>query len=75
MILLVRIDPNGAPSKVSIATSSGFALLDASALSTVSRRWRFRVARQSGNPTSAEFLIPVRFVLKERRTLTSVRQA
>jgi len=70
VVLWIRIESNGTPSKVSIATSSGFARLDASACNTVSRRWHFRAARQSGTPIAAEFLLPIRFALKEYRRLT-----
>ena len=70
VILWIRVELDGTPSKVSIATSSGFALLDASARNTVSRRWRFRAARQSGMTIAAEFLLPIRFALKEYRRLT-----
>ena len=70
VILWIRIESNGTPSKVSIATSSGFALLDASAYNTVSRHWRFKAAQQSGVPIAAEFLLPIRFALKEHCSLT-----
>ena len=70
VILLIRVEPDGAPSKVLIATSSGFPLLDASARNTVRRRWRFIAARQSGTAIAAEFLLPIRFTLKEYRRLT-----
>ena len=70
VVLWIRVEPNGTPSKVSIASSSGFALLDASARNTVIRRWRFRAARQSGTSIAAEFLLPIRFALKEYRRLT-----
>jgi len=70
VVLWIRVESDGTPSKVSIATSSGFALLDASARNTVSRRWRFRAARQSGTSIAAEFLLPIRFALKEYRKLS-----
>ena len=49
-------------SAITVARSSGHALLDRAALSTV-RRWRFRPAQQAGVAVAAEGWVDIPFVL------------
>ena len=61
--LVVRIDASGHPTSVDLEQSSGFPLLDDSALKTV-RRWRFRPARIGGMTVESVVEVPIRFVLR-----------
>ena len=60
----VSVDRNGYPVRVQIRRSSGFPLLDQSALQTV-QRWRFDPAIVGFLPVEAKVRVPVRFVLEE----------
>lgn len=62
----VRVEPNGRPSNVSIAKSSGFPRLDNAAREAVSQ-WRFRPATRNGEPITSIYVFPVNFSLKARR--------
>jgi protein TonB len=62
----VEVDAEGKVSSDSLAQSSGFPLLDDSALQTV-RGWRFKPARIAGIAVSKGVDIPVRFRLKDAR--------
>ena len=70
VLLIARIELNGLPSQVKIATSSGFARLDASALATVSKHWRFSPALRSGVPRAAQVIIPIRFALTGKKRVS-----
>jgi len=60
--LLVTVDRTGQPVQVEIASSSGYPLLDRSALRAV-RRWRFMPALRDGRPVRSRIRVPVRFSL------------
>jgi protein TonB len=64
VMVKVTVEPNGAPSAISIATSSGHPLLDAAALDAV-RRWTFDPARAGGVPVSSLVTVPLRFSLSQ----------
>ncbi len=64
VMVKVMVDANGAPSAISLATSSGHPLLDAAALDAV-RRWTFDPARAAGVPVSSLVTVPVRFSLSD----------
>jgi protein TonB len=55
--VLVVVEASGVPSSVSVQLSSGSSHLDASALSTISRRWRWP---QGG---VRRYIVPIRYVL------------
>lgn len=65
VILAVSIDKAGRPLRVDVTQSSGFLLLDQSALRTV-RRWTFDPAHIGFLPVQSSILVPIRFVLDER---------
>ena len=56
VVLEVSVDEAGRPMKVELRQSSGFPLLDQSALKTV-RSWKF--------PVRSQVRVPIRFALKE----------
>ena len=60
--LRVQIGLDGQVQSVSVAESSGYAMLDESALRTI-RRWKFSPRLQDGKPVTSSALIPVRFHL------------
>ncbi len=64
VLLEVRVDKAGRPTSVEISESSGFSLLDESALRTV-RRWKFDPAHVGFLPVNARIRIPIRFVLED----------
>ncbi len=63
-VLKVRVDPNGAPDRVTVDRTSGFDILDAAAMKAV-RRWRFHPARRGIDALSSWVRVPVAFRLKE----------
>ena len=65
-VLKVRVDPDGAPDRVTVDRTSGFDILDAAAVKAV-RRWRFHPARRGIEALSSWVKVPVAFKLKENR--------
>jgi protein TonB len=64
VLLAVQVLPDGRAGEVRIKKSSGYALLDQSALNAV-RAWRFEPARKMDAPLVMTVDIPVRFSLSE----------
>ncbi len=62
VLLLVNVGVKGLALSVSVKKSSGFKILDLSAVSTV-QRWRFIAATRAGRPVRASVDVPVRFRL------------
>ena len=65
VVLEILVDKSGRPTSVEIAQSSGFPLLDQSALWTV-RRWKFDPAHVGFIPTHARIRVPIRFTLEKK---------
>ncbi|HWB20513.1 MAG TPA: energy transducer TonB [Phycisphaerales bacterium] len=63
VLLRLIIEPDGTVSEVSILDSSGFEILDTSAIEAA-RRWRFQPAQENGTPIRADITAPVNFILK-----------
>jgi len=61
VILRVVVAPDGTPTSVAVLQSSGHDVLDASALETVQKRWRFVPARRNGIPVEDSVQVPIRF--------------
>jgi protein TonB len=61
-LIRVKLDPRGNAAEVLVWKSSGFALLDAAAMTAV-RGWRFVPAHRDGKAIVAWVEIPVRFAL------------
>lgn len=64
VLLSVSIDRRGRPQKVELKKSSGFPLLDESALKTV-KKWKFSPGRTGALIMESEATIPVRFRLED----------
>jgi protein TonB len=64
VLLAVEVSAQGRPTEVVVKRSSGFELLDRSAVRAV-RRWRFEPARTAGLPIASHVEIPVRFRLDD----------
>lgn len=60
--LQVIVSPEGKPISVSIAKSSGYARLDAAAVSQVNQ-WHFSPAKRNGQTVRGTVLVPIRFQL------------
>ncbi len=65
VVLTVAVDPTGRPVTVAVAASSGFLLLDESALEAV-RRWRFHPRRLATLSVASTVEIPIRFQLDQQ---------
>jgi TonB family protein len=65
VLLRVQVAADGSVERVEIAHSSGFDLLDDSALETVRTRWRFVAARRDGVAVESWCEVPIRFALTE----------
>jgi protein TonB len=61
-LVLLRVDvaPSGTPLAVTVATSSGHAILDDAAVAAV-KTWRFSPATQAGVPVAAVADVPIQF--------------
>ena len=62
--LLVAVDREGRPARVEIERSSGYCILDQSALEAV-RGWKFQPARLGGLAVESKVRVPIRFRLEE----------
>jgi periplasmic protein TonB len=62
VLLDVRVTVNGTVAEVKVARSSGYSVLDRSALSSV-RNWRFEPARRGSRSFETWVQVPVRFEL------------
>ncbi|MEW6297266.1 MAG: energy transducer TonB [Thermodesulfobacteriota bacterium] len=63
VLLRVHVRADGSVAEVEIGQSSGFLLLDKSAVQTVRESWRFIPARLDGVPIESWVEVPIRFVL------------
>ena len=61
VLLRVLVDEQGRPTEVSVEQSSGFRLLDESALKAVQAHWHFVPARRDGVAVAGYALVPVVF--------------
>jgi TonB family protein len=62
LILLVVVQENGLPEEIKIHQSSGFAILDQSAIAAV-EKWQFISAMQNGKNIKSSVLVPIKFQL------------
>lgn len=62
VLLDVAVNAEGGVDAVSVAASSGYAILDEAAQRAV-RHWMFKPARREGRPVADRVQVPVRFVL------------
>ena len=63
VVLRVHVDANGSVISADVQRSSGFELLDDSAVRTVRDQWRFVPARLNDGPVESWVEGPIRFVL------------
>lgn len=62
VLVSAEILPDGRVGEVKIRKSSGYAILDQSAIQAV-KPWKFEPARKSGNPFTAWVELPIKFIL------------
>jgi protein TonB len=60
VVLAVTVSPEGVPALVEVVRSSGYPLLDRSAIEAM-WQWRFQPARQAGQPVEERIAIPITF--------------
>ena len=65
VLLRLWVDATGQVTKVNVERSSGYAVLDASAVNAV-RHWKGNPARRDGRPIATEEILPVTFRLPVR---------
>lgn len=63
VFVLAEILSNGTVGKLKIGKSSGYAILDQSAVEAV-KPWKFEPARRSGTPFTAWVQLPIKYTLK-----------
>ena len=63
VLLKVQVQPDGSVAQVQLSRSSGFSLLDDSAIKTVQEYWRFLPARLGGEAVESWVEVPIQFVL------------
>jgi protein TonB len=63
VVLSVEVLKDGSVGRIEIITSSGYPLLDDSAIRAV-KRWQFTPATVNGQPTESTIKIPIRFRLQ-----------
>lgn len=67
VLIAAEILPNGRVGEAKIKKSSGYAVLDQSALDAV-KPWRFEPAKKAGQPFTMWVEVPIKFVLQKDRT-------
>lgn len=67
VLLRVLVAADGSVKRVEVVHSSGFDLLDDSAVDAVRTRWRFVPARRDGIGVESWALVPVQFSLRQTR--------
>lgn len=64
VVLRIYVSPQGAPERVELNKSSGYARLDQSALETIKQHWKFVPARRGDTPVGGWVLVPIAFTLQ-----------
>jgi periplasmic protein TonB len=67
VLLEIVVAPDGRPTSVRVARSSGYPPLDDSAVRTVRESWRFLPAVRDGQPHESRVTVPIRFRLTDDR--------
>lgn len=62
VLVFAEILPDGRVGEIKIRKSSGYAILDQSAIQAV-KPWKFEPAKRSGNPFTAWVELPIKFIL------------
>jgi TonB family protein len=65
VLLRVKVDDQGVVESVELAKSSGYPLLDESALQTVEHQWKFQPARLAGVAVTSTVDVPIVFSLTD----------
>jgi len=69
VLLSVRVSVDGRVGDLNVKRSSGYDILDRSALEAV-RTWTFEPARRMGHPVPMQVDVPVKFILRDEETLS-----
>jgi protein TonB len=63
VVVFAEILPDGRVGNLKIRKSSGYAILDQSAIEAV-KPWKFEPAKKSGNPFTVWVALPIKFILR-----------
>lgn len=66
VIIVVVVGTDGTVNEAQISKSSGYALLDGSALATVKEKWRFKPGTRGDKPVDSRVRVPIRFRIRDR---------
>lgn len=66
VLLLVNVTSRGEVYKVTVSRSSGYQILDRTALNAV-YRWKFQAALRNGRAVAGQVLVPIRFSIKDAK--------
>ncbi len=66
VIIAIKVAADGRVIEAYISKTSGYTLLDGSALSTVTSQWHFKPARRAGKPIEAWVKVPIMFNIKKQ---------
>ncbi len=64
VIIAVLVSKDGSVLEAYVSESSGYPLLDGSALATVTEKWRFKPGRRSGEAIPSWVRVPIKFSIK-----------
>jgi len=65
VIIVILVGTNGMVKEAKLSKSSGFSLLDGSALATVREKWQFKPGTRNGKPIESRVRVPIKFSIKD----------
>ncbi len=65
VIITILIGTDGKVKEAKISKSSGFSLLDGSALATVKEKWQFKPGTRNGKPIESRVRVPIKFSISD----------
>lgn len=64
VIIVILVGTDGKVKEARLSKSSGFTLLDGSALATVREKWQFKPGTRNGKPIESRVRVPIKFSIK-----------
>lgn len=66
VLLLINVTARGEVSQITVSRSSGYQILDQTALKAV-YRWEFQAAERNGQAVAGQVMVPIRFSIKDSK--------